>query len=214
VHPDRLIAELNGGKVNPDDYLSKSSYALDEFEDIKSGVSEAEDAVDIHFAHKLLDPGYMALENGYVRRSDGIWYIACLTNLDSNITGEMFDWWFRHCDNTERYRWWHPNDHISCTWDPSFFATQPYEREFGYYIGHIHNVVEKVGGVTQTLQIEFLRPSKFFDVNQFESAGITACVVGRINVKDPLFGPIAVGYLVSAADPSQINWLLKSILNQ
>jgi hypothetical protein len=51
----------------------------------------------------MIEPGYMELENGYVRCEDGGWYIACLTDLGEYVNGEMFDWWFRNCDDDGKY---------------------------------------------------------------------------------------------------------------
>ncbi len=65
-------------------------------------------------------------------------------------------------------------------------------------MGHVHNVAEKIAGVPQTLQLEFLRPSKFFDISQFEAAGVTACIVARIHAQDSAFGAIALGYMVGS----------------
>jgi hypothetical protein len=47
------------------------------------------------------------------------------------VTGEMLDWWFSHVQNTERYKWWHPDDHISGTWDLAYFSLPAHDRKPG-----------------------------------------------------------------------------------
>lgn len=189
--------ELNGG-ASREDYLARSMMVLSTFQirDPTNGKFNASSFVDISMAQQMLKPGHQELEHGYVRRSDGTWYIACHTDLGDGCNGEMFDWWFRNCDNTERYRWWHPKDHIEGEWNPQFYAVQPPDRVFGHYIGHTHRVTEVIAGVKQTIRIEFERPSKYFDVNMFPSARVTACICGRISIEDPTMGLIAVGHVI------------------
>ncbi|MFX1557009.1 MAG: DAPG hydrolase family protein [Promethearchaeota archaeon] len=52
------------------------------------------------------------------------------------ITPEMIDWWWDHIDTTERYKFWHPKDHISFQWEIS-----PKKG----HIGAIHRVIENIG---------------------------------------------------------------------
>ena len=47
-----------------------------------------------------------------------------------------------------------------------------------------------------SLHIEFQRASKFFDVTSFEEKNITACLVARVYIDDPMVGRLAVGYLI------------------
>lgn len=35
------------------------------------------------------------------------------------VTAEMIDWWWDHINTTERYKLWHPKDHISFKWEKS-----------------------------------------------------------------------------------------------
>ncbi|MFX1259735.1 MAG: DAPG hydrolase family protein [Promethearchaeota archaeon] len=51
------------------------------------------------------------------------------------VTPEMIDWWWDHINNTERYKLWHPNDHISFKWEKTL--------EKGHF-GAIQRVVEIV----------------------------------------------------------------------
>ncbi|MFB0560243.1 MAG: DAPG hydrolase family protein [Candidatus Lokiarchaeia archaeon] len=53
------------------------------------------------------------------------------------ITPEMIDWWWDHIDNTERYKLWHPEDHVSFIWEvpPSKHG----------HVGAVQVAVEKIG---------------------------------------------------------------------
>ena len=165
-------------------------------DDPTQGKFDASDALTLDEAYKLVNQGYLNLEHGYVRMSDGTWYVACLTDLGHEVNGEMFDWWFRNCDNGEKYRWWHPVDHVSGTYEPQFYAVMPQERQKGHYIDHIHIVEEKINGVKHSFQIEYERPSKLFDVSTFAENNITACIVGRVFDRDPTLGLIAIGHVM------------------
>lgn len=197
VRPEMLVSELVG-EVQEDDYFARSMQVLDSFQldDPTQGRFNPQDGVEFEDAFTLANPGYFNMEHGYVRLRNGTWYIAVLTDLGYEVNGEMVDWWFCNVDNTEKYKWWHPKDHISGLWDPQYFSVMPHERKPSHYIDHIHIVEEYIGGVKQSLQIEFMRPSRLFDVTKFAEQGITACIVGRIYVRDPSLGLVAAGYLV------------------
>jgi hypothetical protein len=53
------------------------------------------------------------------------------------VTPEMIDWWWDHIDNTERYKLWHPKDHVSFRWE-----TPPSKHG---HIGAIQVAVERIG---------------------------------------------------------------------
>ena len=54
------------------------------------------------------------------------------------ITPEMVDWWWGHIDNSERYKLWHPKDHVSFRW-----LVPPTPES---YIGAVQLVEEYIGG--------------------------------------------------------------------
>eukprot|EP00598_Pedospumella_elongata_P001115 CAMPEP_0184981552 /NCGR_PEP_ID=MMETSP1098-20130426/11214_1 /TAXON_ID=89044 /ORGANISM="Spumella elongata, Strain CCAP 955/1" /LENGTH=299 /DNA_ID=CAMNT_0027505117 /DNA_START=79 /DNA_END=978 /DNA_ORIENTATION=- len=197
VRPELLVSELVG-EVRDSDYYARSTHLLDNFvmDDPTQGKFDPADALTLDEAYKLVSPGYLNLEHGYVRMRDGTWYVACLTDLGHEVNGEMFDWWFRNCDSGEKFRWWHPVDHVSGTYEPQFYAVMPQERQKGHYVDHIHIIEEKLDGVKHFFQIEYERPSKLFDVSTFAENDITACVVGRIFDRDPTLGLIAVGHVM------------------
>lgn len=196
IPPELLYSELVG-EVKPTDYLATSSQILQSYHPNMDNLEQTDPtlAIDIEDAYLLAERGYLPLENGYVRCQDGSIYVAVFTDLGS-VTGQMFDWWFCQCDNTEKYKWWHPKDHITGIWDDTYYASMPMERLPGHYINHIHIVNELIGSNQQSLQIEFLRPSKYFDIHKFSDLNITACIVGRIYSNDPHFGLLGIGYLI------------------
>lgn len=157
----------------------------------------------------MLDSDYKNknyLENGYLRNSDGSLFISTITNLGVELNGEMFDWWFRNCDDSNKYKWWHPKDHISGTWDDSYFNTPSIERKNGYYINHSHIVEEKIDNISQKLKIKFLDPSNYLDVNKFKDNNITACLIARVYTSDDMIGNnIGVGYLLHMVTTTTTN---------
>lgn len=198
VAPELLRTELNGGTVDESDYFARSTLALQDIQLDTSNLDNYrhEDSISFEEIGYLVETRDLAMENGYVRRKDGSIYVAVTLDLGHDVNGEMFDWWFCNCDNTEKYRWWHPKDHVTGTWDPPYYGAMAFERPRGHYVDHVHIVDEKISGVVQSVQIEFQRPSKFFDVSKFPEQGITAMLVGRIYVKDSLLGLVAAGHLV------------------
>jgi hypothetical protein len=67
------------------------------------------------------------------------------------ITPEMVDWWWGHIDNSERYKLWHPKDHVSFRW-----LVPPTPQS---YIGAIQLVEEYIGGQLVTVQIRWEDPT-------------------------------------------------------
>jgi len=66
------------------------------------------------------------------------------------VTPEMVDWWWGHIDNTERYKLWHPKDHVSFKW-----LVPPRPES---YISAIQLVEEYLGGKLVTVRIRWEDP--------------------------------------------------------
>lgn len=64
----------------------------------------------------------------------------------------------------------------------------PFERKPGHYIDHFQLVDERVGDRVISFQYEYLRPSRYFDIDSFDECGIKACVMARIYMKDATLG--------------------------
>jgi hypothetical protein len=110
---------------------------------------------------QLLKPGYQSVETGYFRLPNGQMHVRVLTRMP-NCNGEMVVWWFKYLDNADKYRMWHPKDHIS-------FRPLPN--------GHI--IEEKIGEELWKARIEFADPSQFFDTAKFQEANIEAAFCAR-----------------------------------
>ena len=65
------------------------------------------------------------------------------------VTPEMIDWWWDNINNSERYKLWHPDDHISFKWERS--------PENGH-VGAIQSVIEIVK-VPTLLRIRWEAPN-------------------------------------------------------
>lgn len=212
IRPELLLAEIKG-EIAENDYFARSQKILQNIHieniDIKYNI---QDAIELDDAYLLAEPGYLSLENGIVRKPDGSLYIALFIDLGYDINGDMFDWWFCNCDNNEQFRWIHPNNHLSGTWDPAYYSMMNFERPRGHYIDHIQITQQYLPNFTSgydksfdtthnannlySIQTEFVRPSKFFDTSKFEDNNITCCIIGKINIKDSFFQTyIHIGYV-------------------
>lgn len=133
--------------------------------------------------NQLLEPGYSDFETGYKRLPNGDMYVAVLTRMP-RCEAKMIDWWFGYAGDTEKYKLWHPTDHIIgdwANWSP------------GHYIGASHLVHEYIGGELVKLKITFFDPSEIFDTSRFEEARVGAAVCGNVG---PLEEDIQMGRLV------------------
>ena len=100
----------------------------------------------LYQANSLLEPGYLPMETGYIQLPDGIYHIAVLTRMP-RVKGKMVDWWFGWAGDTEKYKLWHPTDHVVGDWDEHW--------SLGCYVGASHLVHEYVGGELVKLKITF-----------------------------------------------------------
>jgi len=95
---------------------------------------------------------------GICRDSKGAVLVTCITDMPQ-VTPKMIDWWFGwHMPETERYKLWHPRDHISSklTVDTSGFKTDKEK-----YI-HVNSYVkEYIGKELNDLCISFVEPKEF-----------------------------------------------------
>tara|TARA_B110001454_G_C12703892_1_gene427752 strand:- start:446 stop:1204 length:759 start_codon:yes stop_codon:yes gene_type:complete len=112
---------------------------------------------------------------GICRDSKGAILVTCVTDMPQ-VTPKMIDWWFGwHMPETERYKLWHPRDHISSkmTVDTSIFETDKKK-----YI-HIDSYVEEyIGKELNNLCISFVEPKDFgfFELNSNQETAVCAHV--------------------------------------
>jgi hypothetical protein len=96
-------------------------------------------------------------EDAARRDTDGRVLVTCLTDMPG-VTPAMIDWWFGwHLTHSERYRLWHPLDHVGCTVQEDRSAC-PIDRQ--RYIGNVSHVDEYIGGRLMKLSIAFRDPAE------------------------------------------------------
>ncbi len=89
------------------------------------------------------------LPEGYHKTTQHEWEIIANHEIQG-VTPEMIDWWWDHIDNTERYKLWHPTDHVSFEW-----LVSPATNG---HVGAIQLVQEYFNGIPEnppTLQIRW-----------------------------------------------------------
>ena len=104
---ENSIAALAAFKLRPPMLASSSST-----EPTASQPGSFDDSSGCGSVERMLGDAQGDLEHGYIQNSDGTFYVAVLTEFGEEVTGAMFDWWFLFADNTQKYLWWHPFDHI------------------------------------------------------------------------------------------------------
>jgi len=95
---------------------------------------------------------------GICRDSRGAALVTCITEMPE-VTPKMIDWWFGwHMPESERYKLWHPRDHISSELkvDNSNFQTDKEK-----YIHVDSYVTEYIGKELSNLCISFAEPEEF-----------------------------------------------------
>ena len=156
------------------------------------GEEASELALSLGDADKLLEPGYLSLENGYARLPNGQRYVAVRTEFP-NSTGAMFEWWMGwHYMEDQRYKLWHPRAHIANgTLEMRGDDAQASNRE--KYMT-THYVTEYIGARRGDICISFCDPRVLFGANADLCRGGTSAVVcGRVARQKV---PISFGWLV------------------
>lgn len=121
----------------------------------------------------LLDAGGDGLFDDVVRLANGQMVVACLTDMPG-VTAAMWDWWFSwHSYTSERYRLWHPDDHVAASIDQD---RRHLERLRDRWVGNTSYVNEYIGGQMQKLAICFVEPSSVgFDKSRVDAKGVVIC---------------------------------------
>jgi len=150
-------------------------------ESIQHKTYSREQALELENLNELLLSGYLPMENGYCRMTDGSFFVAVRTEFRT-ATDEMFDWWFEwHAQETFRYRIWYPE----CHFDVKVKAIQPPSPNQPTYWHTIHYPVEDIGFGKERLSIHFIPPAEFgFDVSRFGEAQIVTAICGLVGSVD------------------------------
>ncbi len=160
---------------------------------VQQGEADAADALPLADAHRLLEPGPLALETGHARFDDGTVFVAVSTEFPG-ATPEMIDWWFAwHGEETERYKLWHPQAHLFTQWRYARGAT-PGLGDRERYVGNTSWVDEYIGPALNRLAIRFRPPGELgLDESRFDDAGVGTAVCARVGFSDR---PVDAGHLI------------------
>jgi len=115
-----LLSELTGNDIGNDDYLGRAAIALERMNYNKPPVQfNSSSGVRWSDRNILLRNDFDEGKHDDVctKFADGTWYIST-KQIMNNCNSDMIYWWFNYCDDTEKYRWWHPRKNIQGIWDP------------------------------------------------------------------------------------------------
>ncbi|MGH0033831.1 MAG: DAPG hydrolase family protein [Myxococcota bacterium] len=156
------------------------------------GVEAAELGFPVSEAGRLLEPGYLPLENGFTRLDDGQVFVSVLTRMPG-VTSRMIDWWFGwHFMESQRYKLWHPRAHLSNRAE-RMVGDDPGLSDREKYLGNPNYVSEYVGGDRLDIVITFSEASDFFDVSRFRAAGVGTAICGVVGFQS---SPLAFALLI------------------
>jgi hypothetical protein len=128
--------------------------------------------------NRLLDPGYLAIENGWTRIANGQLFVAVRTPMPG-VEPAMIDWWFGwHGVEAQRYKLWHPRAHLH-TRMARAIADLPTLTDREKYVRNISYVTEYIGDRLLELAIAFRDPAEYFDTSRFASARIGTAICAR-----------------------------------
>jgi hypothetical protein len=143
-------------------------------------------------ADRLLDPGYLPLENGYTRLPNGQVFVAVLTRMP-RVDSAMIDWWFGwHYMESQRYKLWHPRAHLA-NGAERMIGDDPSRTDREKYLHNPNYVSEYVGDQRLEITITFSDASEHLDTSRFESARVGTAICGEVRMGR---SPLAIGSLI------------------
>lgn len=123
-----------------------------------SSLSKEAVLMDFHDPSHCDEIVKLDIHDGVYKDKNSSYFVKCTTLMPA-VTPLMIDWWFAwHLPDSERYKLWHPLDHVSSklTQDRSNLNSDK-ER----YIGINSYVEEYIGKKYSKLCISFLDPKEF-----------------------------------------------------
>jgi DAPG hydrolase-like protein len=142
--------------------------------------------------NRLLEPGYLPLENGWTRLSGGQVFVAVRTPMPG-VSAAMIDWWFGwHGVEPQRYKLWHPRAHLDTRMERAL-ADEPAVDDPTRWVGNTALVTEYIGDRLFRLAIRFRAPADYLDARRFATAGVGTAVCARTGLGT---GPLDVGHLI------------------
>jgi hypothetical protein len=121
--------------------------------------------------NQLLEPGYLPIETGYYRLSNGHIHVAVLTRMPGS-KGEMVDWWFKSRPDSAAYNMWHSRPH------KKFKSGKNRKQE--HYIGTNHILYDDLDEQEIKLRVHFHDPSEFLDVTRFKTSHTGAAICANV----------------------------------
>ncbi len=156
------------------------------------GAEAAELGFPASEADRLLEPGYLPLENGFTRLANGQVFVAVLTKMP-RVTSPMIDWWFGwHAMESQRYKLWHPRAHLANRMERRV-GDDPGLSDREKYLHNPNYVTEYVGSERLDITITFTEPSDFLDVSRFPAARVGTALCGRVGFQN---APVVFGLLI------------------
>jgi len=167
--------------------------ALPVREALRHGPEAAELGTPLSEVHRLLDPGYQPIENGWLRLPSGQTFVAVHT-LMPGVTSAMIDWWFGwHGAEAQRYKLWHPRAHVGVRMQRAL-ADAPDLGDREKYVGNVSYVTEYIGDRVAELAIAFREPREYFDTARFAEARVGTAICARTGFASR--PPLDVGHLI------------------
>ncbi|KAJ5306987.1 hypothetical protein N7508_006002 [Penicillium antarcticum] len=130
----------------------------------------------------LLRPGYLPVENGYLKTPQGAWMVACRTDM-GQVTGEAYDWWFAwHSVESARYKLWYPTAHQYSWRHPE--AVDIANKSFAErYYNTFSFIDEYIGGDHAKVTVAFIDPAELgIDKSKWPALGIETMIVARVGI--------------------------------
>jgi len=156
------------------------------------GIEAAELGFPVSEANRMLETGYLPLENGFTRLDNGQVFVAALTRMPG-VNGKMIDWWFGwEYMESQRYKLWHPRAHQANRAE-KMIGDDDGLSDRDKYLHNPNYVTEYVGGESLDIVITFLEASEFFDVTRFSEAGVSTAVCGVVGYQNK---PLSFGLLI------------------
>lgn len=158
---------------------------------VQAAIDQGTRAADAWSPATLTDVagGGDGLVDAVLRLPDGALVVACLTEM-TGVSAAMWDWWFAwHSYTSERYRLWHPVDHVAAALAEDRRSV-PSIRD--RWLGNTSYVDEYIGGDLLRLAIRFVPPDDVgLDPAGVDELGVAVCA--RTGLRD--FG-VEGGFLV------------------
>lgn len=113
------------------------------------------------------------VDDDVVRLPDGQLVVTCLTEMPG-VSSRMWDWWFSwHSYTSERYRLWHPDDHVAASLAEDRRHVDSIRDR---WVGNTSYVDEYIGGRLQRLAIRFVTPATVgLDPARVDEIGLAIC---------------------------------------